>query len=265
MTTKAQIKKRRDNLIENFFQNGLALFTAFIFSVALVGGLGYVLFTQKTEENAVYESAQDILKHSNDVNAWVQLLTYYSAGWLMNSEKLDQFGVIYKTLENSQNQGKLDLSFASSASHWCRNTLNVLSAEKAQIDGVTISESDYLIKAHQQSMSKSYQGQIDLTYAMQDIITNWENETGAARASKFLSLEKPIREQASLIKQIRTQSDQIVVAKKAEQQQFHQEYAELQDRMIQIQTKKNLSIVGVVVGIIWLIALAFGAKKYYFK
>jgi len=265
MATKTQIKKRRDNLFENFFQNGLALITAFIFSTALVGGLGYVLFNQKGEENAVYDSFDKLLEHSNDVKAWGQLLDSSAGGWFMAPETPIQLAVVYQTLKDNQSQGKLDPLFVSNALNWCANSLDTLSSEKGQIDGVTISDADYLIKAHQQAISGEFQGQIDLIYSMQDIITNWESETGAIHASKLLSIDKQIREQKSLAKKIAAQGKQIVEVKKAEQQQLEQGYAKLEDKMYQIQTKKNWSIAGVAIGVIWLVGLIIGAKKYYFR
>jgi hypothetical protein len=265
MAGRKQKKKRRPNRIEKFLQNRLALPATIILSTVLVAALGYITYHEQAEENGVIDSINQLGKQSESVKANSQLLALGKDGWFTNPANPAEVRSIFRKLKENSAQGKLDFQFFSTSLNWLSQSLETLSLQKNQMDGVAASEADPIAKAHQQSISEAYQRQMELIRRLQDSIDAWEHETPVTRSQELISIEEQILQESALTQNVSAESHQLAEAQKKEEGELGEELTRLQESKHQLQVRKNFAMLGIILGITWLAGLILSSRKYYFN
>src|SRR5436190_21400522 len=132
MAGKKKMKERQDGMFEKLFSNTLSLVINFIFSVALVGGASYLIFTLQTEEDDLVDSWNHAQNQIEEVKAWNQMLGPVSGGWFDDEQNLKNFFLILEILRLDVQKEKLEAASASTITDWCSKTLMILASEKGQ-------------------------------------------------------------------------------------------------------------------------------------
>jgi len=264
MVTKKQKNERRNSLFANLFQSSLTVIISFIISTGLIGGSGYLLFTQSEKQKNIFIALNQLEMETEGIKTWGQLSEVGSRSWITDESNIKKFGLIFNTLNAAKDQPKLEPTFVSTSLDWCDSSLLTLSSEQGIVDGVIVSGADNLVKARQETLSQMYLEQILIIQDVRDLMISWENETSLIRTNKLNSISDKDRNLIALITMINTQSDQIISAKLLEEKYFEQRLNQLTNDVNQMHSLKNWAIIGVTIGIIYFIVLVYGAKKYYF-
>lgn len=254
---------QHNDLARDFFQNRLALIISFILVAVLIGGCGYVLFSFKEEQALALTAYRDAERQLDGITTWDQMIATASTGWFTDKLNTAKLVLIVNTLEFGNGPTGLDADLAGYARNWCAASLETLSIEKGEIDGVAI-RADSPVKTRQKALSQAYDSQMSIILDVNELVANWDSKTTAARTDKLNAIQDQLKGIVSLAAIVKAQTEQIVLAKDAEKKRLTQRVFETQERINLLNERKNWSVLGIIAGGLGLIGLIFGVKKYYF-
>lgn len=242
-------------LSEKFVENSVALITAFIFSVAFIGGGSFVLLEAQNELNKLDDYATIFQKGSIEAQSLNEMSDTFTKGWLSDSANLDRISETIRTLSQYKKEGILDKDYADDTFNWCVEALTTLSGEKGFVEGYTFENE--IFKTHQENLSLLYSSYIDVIDELLEMVVNWEKETPDIRDAHLRNIELAAIGGRQASGALMAGESQVLAEVQLKLNEGEKIYTEAKGRFATFKTRLFLSYIGITVGLIMLLSLMF--------
>lgn len=244
-------------------ESSLGLLVTTIIAVALIAGSMYLFFATQSKLDEVDDSFIDAQEEVAEAKAFYEMVEIRATGWFSDTANVDRLVSILEHLRSSVCDSALDKSFALSTLDWCSKSVVQLNSEKGLVGGFVIR--DELVYNQQQSFISQYDTQISLLNEITDMVRSWAEETAEDRDARFDTIDGYILQASSLAATVQVQAQQIVYEfKNVKLKELDQLEAQV-DKSTQLQTRRSLAIVGIIVGSALIVFPVISAMRFYFK
>ncbi|HMR98327.1 MAG TPA: hypothetical protein PKE62_03650 [Anaerolineales bacterium] len=256
-------KSPTQDLMNDVIKNSLMLIIGFIFSTALIGGAGYLLFETQSEVEEINRLELEIKNGTAEAKSYFDMASVVSSGYISDEQKSTQIVEIINFLVIVKSVPQLDPQYVSDTTKILNSTSLQLIQEKGKISGFSLEDEKFINR--QKTLMAWYDNEIILYDETYKLIVNWEKESESSKDEKILQLIDSMGKAIELANAVISQGDQIVYyvenVKLAEVDRIEAEY---QGKKSQLQLRRIASWVGVVVGLLLLVSLAVYTRKTFF-
>jgi hypothetical protein len=254
------IMAKQNSWMDKVVDNTISFFVTFFFSIGLIGSFSYLAFQANSDLMAASDIEIYLEKQNNDLEAANKMDNIYINGWFANQINWDKLANIVQRLSEVKQDMKLDPIFRQEIITYATQNQIQLATELGQIKGITINID--AVKREQEIILDEYQQAIRVLKAIEDMVSRWENETPAMRTEYFRTMEYALLEGASDFKAHQSLLEDQLSYFELEHKKIEKEYREGMDKIRQIRLRMNLSITGIVLGVL---VFAFGLNMLYSK
>jgi len=232
-----------------------------VFSIAFLGGGGYLLFKTQNDINALNKLVSDTQQETADSKAFSEIVPVaVKTGWFAHVANYDRFLAIVNQLYTLPYQ--LDAGFVSDSTTWFTQSIAQLNTEKEQIAGFTIQ--DEFVANQQHSLLAFYETQIRLLTQTSALITDWDKPTTGDRKAKLDSIDRAFLAMSSAYSRVAVRAmrppDGAGTAKPAE---LAQKITEYQASIDQLQTREILATAAIAIGVVALVFLIASVRRWH--
>ncbi len=254
---KPELPKILDKLVEQ----SLTLILSFIFTTALIGGCGYLLFQFSGELNALDRELLEYDVKANQLNSFNEMLETVSTGLLADETEKSQFSETLETITSNILVEKLDPVFVSESLDWISVAMQRAFLEQGQVKGYQVIGDD------EQNLQNNFTVQYDYWIShlkdIDSIIRNWNTDTQTERDKKLESMSYQALDSISNFSEIKINLSQLKAQSELDKKFLEQNTNELLTRTRIMWLKFSLAGTGIIIGFAVLIYISKASVKKY--
>lgn len=258
---KTAKKPELPNILDKLVEQSLTLILSFIFTTALIGGCGFLLFQFSGELNALDRELLEYDVKANQLDSFSDMLEVVSTGLLADETEKSQFNKILQTITSNILAEKLDPVFVSESLDWIAVALPRASLEKGQVKGYQVFGDD------EQNLQNNFLVQYDYWIShlksIDSIIRNWNTDSQAERDKKLEALQYQALDSVSNLSEIKINLSQLKEQDEIEKSFLEQKTKELLTKYRVLWMKFSLAGTGIIIGLAILIFISKAALKKY--
>lgn len=248
-----------DELLEKAVQQTLSLILSFVFTTALIGGSGYVLFQFPIELNAIKPKSLELEAKKEQLETLDKILAITGNSWLLDRAEIARAGEITKWMAQNIQVETIEQTYYLETTDWINQALIRIAYERGEINGYHL-ENEYY-KNMQESIVHEYDLRINILRQMDDIFLHWNKETTAERLERFKTIEGPIYDSTGNLSEIGAKYNQLLAQKEIDLKDYEQRQEEVNIRKYVAVGKLILSIAGILIGFYIFYALGKATLK----
>jgi hypothetical protein len=261
------MKKSRlpiQDLLNDLIKNGITLIFGYIFSTALIGSAGYLLFNTQPEVDEINRLGLEIKSQIGEIKAYNDMESIFTNGYITQASDRMQMVKITSYLEGSLNMIHLDKAFISEATMVIPGCQVQVINEKGKISGFSIR--DEQLKKRQQNIISWYENELANCSEALAMIVNWEKETIEDKNERIAQLDHFLITSIELTNTIEVQKSQIdYYLENVKNAEISILETELQRKLLLLRLRKTVSWIGIFLGISLLASLSIYVRRNYFE
>jgi hypothetical protein len=236
-------------LVDKALESTVGLLVVFILSTALIAGIGYILFESRAELLDILQQNPAVTKSGEDDFLFEQVTRKF----LILDPDSGRISEISSVVFHLSLSDQISSAYAEAASQWCRDTAQKYKQIKSEIEALV--SSDQLALRFQSSTMKLIESEIAQLDLLSDALTNWNRASATQRTNYYEDEIKVQSEKLKNQKAYSVQAEQVTQRLTNEGDDLKQQSYILKSRLEIWQTRKDLTPIGIIVGLLTLFGL----------
>jgi len=245
-------RRKKISFIDKIADQAVSTAVSFVFTIALIGGGGYILFQFPLEKDAIDRQQLDLHNRVTSVQQFNEMLNVFASGWFADQTNWQPEGLLLPELARKRTTQVLDADLKQEILNWVNSNLPQVASEKGHIEAFVF-KNDYE-RAFQQQLLKMYEIRIDLLGEINEMALNWEQEPVKSRDVRLANMQALRLESIGKFQGFFSKLDQLKVENRIDLQQAKQAEQEITSQLSILYVKHLLAITGIAVGV-WLTVL----------
>ncbi|GAB1470545.1 hypothetical protein MASR2M66_14230 [Chloroflexota bacterium] len=254
-------KSEVPNILDKLVEQSLTLILSFIFSTALIGSCGYLLFQFSGEINSLDRELLEYDVQASQSKSFNDMLDVMLTGSIADETEKSQFSDIIEEITNDVSAKKLDPAFVSESLDWIATALKRLSEEQGQVMGYQVfGEAE---KNLQNNFVAQYDYWINYIKETDSIIRYWDKDSPEERDKKLESLQYQLLDSLTNMSETRINLAQLREQSELDKKFLEQNTKELLTKYRILWIKSSLAGTGIIIGLAIFFYLGKSAVKKY--
>jgi hypothetical protein len=252
--------KPNETWTNKILESSISYIVTFFFSVVLIGSFTYLAFQANADLIATSQFEIDLQKQTNELDAATRINDIFNKGWFSKQSNWDDLNNTVKRLAENKQDAKLEPNYRQELISFVTQSQMQLAAELGQVQGIYVTPEP--IKHHQEIIVDVYQQTIIVFKTLEDMISRWNHETPDTRTEYFRTMQYAMLQASGDFKAQQNSIQDELAYFEVENKNAEKVYREGMDKLRQARLRVNLSIAGIVAGVL---ILVFGLVMLFAK